>query len=84
MNDLIARARKEWCEPFTPRSTLSTPIWYPCPPSVVAALLDVLADSEGTAYCYACGSLRNMPDHTADCPVGIALAAITRALEGEP
>lgn len=71
MNNLIQKARKEWCEPFTPRSTLSTPIWYPCPPSVVAALLDVLE------------SLRrhDVPIRESLRLAVLAEAAITRALE---
>jgi hypothetical protein len=92
MTDLITRARKEWCEPPVSEATIThygtkiitTPTGSLCPRSVVSALLDLLKDSVGPAYCAACGKLWDRQDHTADCPAGIAEAAITRALEGKP
>lgn len=91
MTDLIRKARERWCEPFLqwcdpflPRSTLSPPIWYPCPPEVVAALLDVLDDcrevwdADDMRVC--CGVPYPKP-HKASCFLALAEAAITRALE---
>jgi hypothetical protein len=74
MSDLIARARKEWCEKHI--ETTGPFDWFkeppPCPPEVVAALLDVL---EG---------MTKRDVHVSE-PFRLAVvaeAAITRALEG--
>ena len=46
MTDLITRARKKWCEVHkSPEDAPDGEAWHytlPCPPEVVAALLDVL------------------------------------------
>jgi len=91
MTDLITRARKEWCE-FSQRvpappglgleryyGHLSGPT--PCPPEVVAALLDVLGS--GGCDCSTGGNDLS-DDHSAVCNLRLAEAAITRALEGRP
>lgn len=48
MTDLITRARKEWCERREEETGNVT--WFleprPCPPEVVAALLDVLRTAQ--------------------------------------
>ena len=82
MTDLITRARKEWCE-LQPGDCGDGPKANTCPRPVVAALLDVLRDSAGTAYCGVCGKLAHMKEHDPRCCVGIAEAAITHALEGK-
>lgn len=50
MNDLIQKARKEWCEPVPggrdPLTGGLVPNYRICQPSVVAALLDVLDNAE--------------------------------------
>jgi hypothetical protein len=73
MNDLITRARKEWCETRpSPYSTSDTVIRV-CPPEVMAALLDVLE------------SLRrhDVPIRESLRLAVLAEAAVTRALEGK-
>jgi hypothetical protein len=85
-DDIITRARKEWCESPEPANYPASRLQRytaPCPPEVVAALLDVLIDSAGTAYCGACGKLAHMKEHDPRCCVGVAEAVITRALEGK-
>lgn len=77
MTDLITRSRKEWCESVPggrdPLTGGLVPNYRICPPSVVAALLTVLLD----AY-------RGVDPFDGKATSGHrALAAITRALEGE-
>jgi hypothetical protein len=85
MNDLITRARKEWCEAAAVNvGSYTEPLLYsrnpwPCPPEVVAALLDALtwAKTEDCApyanrVCDCCTALGKIED------------AITRALEEKP
>ena len=85
MTDLIQKARKEWCEPWLVEFDANDneiPVTYdPCPPEVVAALLDVLGS--GGCDCSTGGNdLRE--DHSAVCNLRLAEAAITRALEQKP
>ena len=89
MTDLITKARKEWCEPPASETTLThygtkiivTPKGSSCPPSVVAALLDVLEGEIYNDYCCICGEHTSWHKH--GCRVTVAEAAITRALEGK-
>jgi hypothetical protein len=95
MNDLIQKARKEWCgTPGVPPTFWDA--FTPCPPEVVAALLDVLREaqtdsigSDGQLICFICGrdweqaGLSWTPRHDTDCKLVAAEAAIARALEGK-
>jgi hypothetical protein len=104
MTDQITRARREWCEPPISETVLThygtkiiaTPKGSSCPPSVVAALLDVLREaqtdsigSDGQPICFICGrdweqaGLSWTPRHDTDCKLVAAEAAIARALEGK-
>ncbi len=97
MSDLITRARKEWCE-FSQRVPappgLGLERYYgqldrptPCPPEVVAALLEVLDEYKHTydrVECRVCCGTVSYKPHEAGCSVVAAEAAITRALEGKP
>jgi hypothetical protein len=78
MTDLITRARKEWCEPslFKPHAPhhLEAYHWVkPCPPEVVAALLDVVEQLNEFDVRMSQGGHEALR----------AEAAITRALEGK-
>ena len=77
MSDLITRARKEWCETHVAKdSAPDGHAWQymqPCPPEVVAALLDVLRTAQQGLDPY---SIRVRHGQAAE-------AAITRALEGK-
>ena len=59
MTDPITRARKEWCEPWLVEFDANDneiPVTYdPCPPAVVAALLDVLSFASMQPRCDVCG-----------------------------
>jgi hypothetical protein len=105
MTNLIQKARKEWCEPPISETVLThygtkiiaTPKGSSCPPSVVAALLDVLRESMDSGYgpdaeaiCVICGGEVRYTgldtctfDHATDCKRVKAEVAITRALEGK-
>jgi hypothetical protein len=76
MTDLITRARKEWVTPF-PYAYVNT--------EVVAALLEIVSPLEARTYCTFCTADQYMHrrPHNEYCPIGIAEAAITRALEGK-
>jgi hypothetical protein len=93
MSDLITRARKEWCESrfgtdFPSEWATPEHSHRQCPPEVVTALLDVLENypanrtllDDDESPC--CPTSRFAP-HTKDCFVGLAEAAIARALEGK-
>jgi hypothetical protein len=76
MTDLITRARTEWCESPEPANYPASRLQRytaPCPPEVVAALLDVLE------------SLRrsDVPIRESLRLAVLAEAAVTRALEGK-
>lgn len=85
MTDLITRARKEWGYPdagiydYLPGPQRMTPT--PCPPEVVAALLVLLHEAIGDAYCSGCGKLSHMKEHDEYCSVGKAEAAIAKGLK---
>jgi hypothetical protein len=86
MNDLIARARKEWCERHFAMTRFSgerhieaDPPLFTCPPDVVAALLEVLAWAKtedcapyANRACVCCTALGKIEN------------AITRALDEKP
>jgi len=91
MSDLIQKARKEWCEQsffmtrFSGEKYIDTnSALRPCPPEVVAALLDVLSnyrealDADDMRVC--CG-VRCYKPHEENCSVLLTEAAISRALE---
>ena len=91
MTDLITRARKEWCEPPISETVLThygtkiiaTPKGSSCPPSVVAALLDLrefIAATIITCRCVACEIRREQ--QLLDLIAAVD-SAITRALEGK-
>lgn len=84
MTNLITRARKEWLEVHkSPEGAPDGEAWHytlPCPPEVVAALLVVLHEAIGDAYCSGCGKLPHMKEHDEYCSVGKAEAAIAKAL----
>ena len=80
MTDLITRARSAWCDPctstftdITGASVVTDNLHYPCPPSVVAALLDVLDKLNEFDVRMSQGGREALR----------AEAAITRALEGK-
>ena len=92
MTDLITRARKEWCEPPASETTLThygtkiivTPKGSQCPPSVVAALLDlVVHEQTRAAWCPLCGTEKS-EGHSKECHLYKIEAAITRTLEQKP
>ena len=76
MTDLITRARKEWLEVHkSPEDAPDGEAWHytlPCPPEVVAALLEVLA----WAKTHACAPYANR-----DCACCTALGRLDDALE---
>ena len=76
MSDLITRARKEWCETHVAKDGApdghAWQYMQPCPPEVVAALLDVLA----WAKTHACAPYANR-----DCACCTALGRLDDALE---
>ena len=89
VTDLITRARKEWLEVHkSPEDAPDGEAWHytlPCPQDVVAALLDVLA-----SYIRTCDSIECvMPccqtpaykPHKGTCPILVAEAALSKALE---
>jgi hypothetical protein len=89
MTDTITRARKEWCEPPVSETTIThygtkiiaTPKGSSCPPSVIAALLDVLDNMLWTIDTLFLPDDVEMQQTAAH--VAAAKAAITRALEGK-
>ena len=86
MTDLITRARKAWCVPWLVEFDADDneiPVTYdPCPPDVVATLLDVyLLVCPQDQQCVECNGGRG--NHKDDCTAGAVEAAITRALEGK-
>lgn len=104
MTDIITKAREEWCEPWTddPPPDYSGYYWdgvpyAACPPSVVAALLDVVREAKEPGFnadremvCVICGaewkqtsSYDLVAAHHPDCALVKAEAAIARALEGK-
>lgn len=76
MTDLITRARKEWCETHVAKDGApdghAWQYMQPCPPEVVAALLDVLA----WAKTHDCAPYANR-----DCACCTALGRLDYALE---
>jgi len=77
MSDLITRARKEWCETPEPANYPASRLQRytaPCPPEVVAALLDVLEKLNEFDVRMSHGGREAL----------LAEAAIARALEGTP
>lgn len=88
MDDPITRARKEWCESPEPANYPASRLQRytaPCPPEVVAALLDVLDRAIQHDHCPFCRPDGDGPfEHNQWCSVPKAEAAITRALEKKP
>lgn len=83
MTDLITRARKEWCETHVAKDGApdghAWQYMQPCPPEVVAALLDVLDEVFRADSCVSCFGHR-VYKHRPGCLVKQAEATITRAL----
>jgi len=83
MSDLITRARKEWCETHVAKDGApdghAWQYMQPCPPEVVAALLDVLEGEMYNDYCCICG--KHTSRHEPGCRVPVAEAAIAKGLK---
>lgn len=92
MTDLITRARKEWCETHVAKDGApdghAWQYMQPCPPEVVAALLDVLTNylrtCDSTECVMPCCQTPSYMPHKSTCPIMTAETAIAKALEGEP
>ena len=84
MTDLITRARKEWLEVHkSPEDAPDGEAWHytlPCPPEVVAALLNALEVSIDADGCPDCGRTQ-WQEHSSDCRVAATYRAIEKALE---
>lgn len=95
MNDLIARARETWCRWGSPEREgdlipeLARKLgleghyrntYVPCPPEVVAALLNALEVSIDSDGCPDCGRTQ-WQEHSSDCRVAATYRAIEKALE---
>lgn len=75
MNDLIQKARKEWCDPYVVNPLCAKDAHYKtCPPEVVAALLDVVDNL----------IVRDVRLSQGGDEALRAIAAIERALEQKP
>ena len=85
MTNLITRARKEWTHSHPDHEGQGWHYRAPCPPEVVAALLDVLTNylrtCDSTECVMPCCQTPSYMPHKSTCPIMTAEAAIAKALK---